>query len=142
MTTKHVVADDTAGKIAVRCLEVQRRVIEGTLPSEDVLDALQGIIEGKLSSPSPDSNVQSDRIREAVAQIAKERKEGDLHASGFGRAKFHHVETGRYYFIKRCCGTRALQVKVFYLRPNGNVSRGADEALCTICLKHEHLGDD
>ncbi len=47
MTTKRVVADDVLGQLARKQAELTRRVMEGTLNPERVLEALQQLIEGK-----------------------------------------------------------------------------------------------
>lgn len=47
MTAKTVVTDDTLGKIATRQWELYRRVKDGSLDPNQVLSALQGIIENE-----------------------------------------------------------------------------------------------
>jgi hypothetical protein len=46
MTAKHVVADDTLGKIARKVWELNRRILEGSILPERTLAMLQWIIEG------------------------------------------------------------------------------------------------
>ncbi len=59
MTTKHVVADDQLGRLARKQHELTRRVLEGTLEPERVLQSLQGIIEGRsISAPIPSSKFE------------------------------------------------------------------------------------
>jgi len=50
MTAKHVVADDTLGKIARKVWELNRRILEGSIDPERTLDILQVAIEG---APDP-----------------------------------------------------------------------------------------
>lgn len=47
MTTKHVVADDLLGQVARKQWELTRRVLEGTLDPELLLQSLQLLIEGR-----------------------------------------------------------------------------------------------
>ncbi len=47
MTTKYVVADDLLGQLARKQQELNRRVLEGTLDPQRVLQSLQYIIEGR-----------------------------------------------------------------------------------------------
>lgn len=47
MTTKHVVADDLLGQVARKQWELNRRVLEGTLDPERLLQSLQQLLEGQ-----------------------------------------------------------------------------------------------
>lgn len=72
MTTKHVVADDLLGQVARKQWELTRRVLEGTLDPERVLQSLQQLVEGRSARlPCEDSGFV---VSEQVCSVHVQRK--------------------------------------------------------------------
>ncbi len=129
MTTKHVVADEAFGLLARRMWELKRRVLEGSIPVEDALDSLQGIIEGHAETATPASD--SAQMKSALVRIQSRPKRNP--------ADVLETEIGKRYFTKYCCGERMLQVKVFLRHINGKRTRCLDEMLCTTCYRSKEM---
>ncbi len=133
MTAKHVVADDLYGKFSKRIWELDRRVLEGTIPIEDALDVVQRIFDGTFPKSLPPVPLP-ELISTALAEIVEEKKRGYF----FPDERFHHAEIGRRLFFRRHCGTRALQVRFYHLWTYDHgikqVRRSYDDmALCPVC---------
>ncbi len=76
MTTKHVVADDLIGQVARKQWELNRRILEGTLDPERLLQSLQQLIEGHAAKLPIEAT--GFTVSDQVYVVDVQRK-GDFH---------------------------------------------------------------